>query len=153
VVGEVLCNEKNLGGAVMRIILKNLASPYRYRRKVIIAWETLGREEEYDVGYLTYVGSAIQSVRDTTAWKSIYHLLDGEEVVVETLKYRVYFKNDPVCLSLSEDLASNWVYNFLARFIGPTAALGAVAVLYKEVVKVERIAERKEVSSEESEVA
>ncbi len=134
----------------MKVVLERFGSPYNTRKVVKVVYEyCIGRDEyAYTMDELLRVGSAIESLKDTTSYMVVKEVEEG--VVVETRRYRVNFPAFSKLMSLEEELP--FTFKLLSRKIGYRATLGLLA-LHFDKVKVEKIAENNEVSSEESEVA
>jgi hypothetical protein len=130
----------------MKVIFERLGSPYLSRRIVRVVY---GKSEDtYDVGTLIRAGAAIQSARDSSGYISVYE--DEEFLVVETPKYRLYFRpSRGRLISLQEE--ELWdtvspVFSFLREKIGYTATLGLIAIHYDGLHRTEKI---QQVRSEE----
>jgi hypothetical protein len=126
----------------MRVVLERLGSPKPYRR-LIRVYD--GDEYVYDMAELLRAGAAVQSIVDTTGLLTIEE--SGEYVIVETGKYRVYFRpRGDRLISLQGDLNVSPIFAFIKAKIGYTATLGLIAIHYDGLTKVEKI--QQSVSSE-----
>jgi len=130
----------------MKVVLERHGSPYLSRRLVKIIYESTGKEYIYTMKELLITGSGIQSIRDTTSYRSIS--MEGDKYIIETQRYRAIFPSDSEFLSLQEEIPKE--LKPILPLIGRIAVLGLIARHYDKatVEKVEE--ERIAVSSEDA---